>query len=80
MIGRQLIDALRQPEPALPPSGPVPPGVLGYAVARYDGYGRVVLTHADVMPADEARREADAQRAADRAGYSWAVVEIRRVM
>jgi hypothetical protein len=83
VIGRQLIDALRQPEPEphlpsvpkLPPL-PVAPGVLGYAVARYDG-PRAVLTHTSLMPLDEARREADAQRAADRTGYGWAVVEVR---
>jgi hypothetical protein len=93
MIGRQLIDALRGPEPApapaskppmtsLPPTAAdtqhmKPPGVLGYAVARYDG-PRVVLTHTSPMPLDEARREADAQRAADRSGFGWAVVPIGR--
>jgi hypothetical protein len=80
MIGRQLIDALRhEPVPDYPACVPeMPPGTLGYAVARYWG-SQVVLTHADVMPLDEAWREADAQQRADQHGYSWAVVEIRRL-
>lgn len=57
-----------------------PPPYLGYAVARY-GDGRTVLTHTSPMPLDEAKREADAQRAADKSClYGWAIVEIRRVM
>lgn len=109
VIGRQLIEALRQPEPAPEPSGPPPElivrfdgeisegdldelrekltealkppwAVLGYAVARWDAQGRIVLTHTSLMPRSEAQREADGQRAADQHGYAWAVVEIRRVV
>jgi hypothetical protein len=82
MIGRQLIDALRQPEPeAEPPPAPVPPplppGLLGYGVAR-TSVGQTVLTHTSPMPRDEAQREMDAQRAADKHGYGWGLAEIRR--
>lgn len=76
------------PVPPPPPPAEMPPlrvryvrlagGPLGYAVARYDSYGRTVLTHASLMPRSEAEREANAQRQADRVGYSWAVVEVRR--
>lgn len=72
-------DEAAAPEPAAPEPQLKPPRILGYAVARYDG-PRAVLTHTSLMAADEARREADAQRAVDRTGYGWAVVEIRRVM
>lgn len=57
-----------------------PWAVLGYAVARWDAQGRIVLTHTSLMPRSEAQREADAQRRADQHGYAWAVVEIRRVV
>jgi hypothetical protein len=74
--------ALRSIPPLLPPEPPavpqMPAGTLGYAVARCDPYGLTVLTHTSLMPADEARREADAQRQADGRGYGWAVVEVRR--
>lgn len=81
MIGRQLIDAMRhEPVPDCPACVPeMPPGTLGYAVARYDGPRHAVLTHTSPMPLDEAQREADAQRRADAHGYGWAVVEIRRL-
>jgi hypothetical protein len=76
---QRFTEAIRRGDP--PRILPDPPvRILGYAVARYDGRGHVVLTHTSPMPLDEAQREAGAQRAADRVGYSWAVVEIRRVM
>ena len=66
-------DDLRAIREAIKP----PRAVLGYAVARWDGAGRKVLTHTSLMPRAEAEREAGAQRRADQHGYSWAVVEIR---
>jgi hypothetical protein len=64
-------------EPAPDPDITLPPGVIGYAVARLDV--KPQLTHCDAMPRAAAERELDLWRhsAAGKQGPRFTLVEIR---